>query len=291
MPVAKQNTVVTTDVNITAREVDFVSQFSTDLTALMNILSIARGIKKEAGANLVMKKVSVELENSVAEGEVIPYSEASFEEVTADPITLNKYQLGVTMEMINKYGYDTAVDKVDQAMLAQIRSGITSSLYTSLEAGTLTETAKGFQKKMAKAKAEVLKHFEQLGLGVTGTVALVNTDDLYDYLGDKDITVQTAFGLNYIQNFLGFDVVIVSSYITEGTVVATALNNLNLYYIDPSDSDFAKAGLVFTTDETGFIGVHIDGNYTTAVSETTAVYGLKLYPEYADGIAVVTETP
>ena len=141
---------------------------------------------------------------------------------------------------------------------------------------------------MAKAKAKVSTYFEQLGIGATGTVAWVNTDDFYTYLAGAEITVQTAFGMDYVKNFMGYDVVFITSYVTSGKTIATSLNNLNLYYIDPSDSDFAKAGLDFTTDETGFIGVHIGGNYDTYVSETHTAFGLKLFPEYADGVVVIT---
>lgn len=62
-----------------------------------------------------------------------------------------------------------------------------------------------------------------------------------------------------------------------------------MYYIDPNDSDFAKAGLVYTTSgETNLIGFHTQGNYNTAVSEAFAITGLVLFAEYLDGIAKIT---
>lgn len=292
MAVAKENTATTTALaNVTARQIDFVSQFSNDFRALMGILNVARPIKKESGAELKMVKVSVDLEDSVAEGEVIPYSELSWDEVKADPITLEKYSTGVTAEAINKYGYDTAVDKGDQELLAQITGQITTGLYGALiTEDALEGDALGFQKKLAKGQALVRKHFEQIQKGITGTVAFVNTDDFYDFLGETTLTVQTAFGMTYVQNFLGYDVIFVTAQVESGKVIVTTLNNLNVYYIDPADSDFAKAGLVYQTDDTGYIGIHINGNYGTAVSETFAITGVKLFPEYADGIAVITDT-
>lgn len=291
MAVAKENTATSTALaNVTARQIDFVSQFSNEFRALMGLLNVARPIKKESGAELKMVKVSVDLEDSVAEGEVIPYSELSWDEVKADPITLEKYSTGVTAEAINKYGYDVAVDKGDQELLATITGKITTGLYTTLADDTdaTTGTASTFPSKLAKGQALVRKHFESIQKGITGTVAFVNTDDFYNYLGEAIKDVQTAFGMTYIQNYYGYDVIFVTSQVESGTVIATALNNLNVYYIDPSDSDFAKAGLVYETDETGYIGIHINGNYGTAVSETFAITGAKLFPEYADGIAIVT---
>ena len=67
------------------------------------------------------------------------------------------------------------------------------------------------------------------------------------------------------------------------------MENIVLYYVDPSASDFARAGLQYTTDgETNLIGFHVQGNYNTAVSESFALMGMTLFAEYLDGIAVVT---
>lgn len=290
MAVAKENTATsTTMANVSARKIDFASQFSNEFLALMGLLDVARPIKKESGTELRMVKVAVDLEDSVAEGEIIPYSELSFDEVTADPIVLEKYSKGVTAQAINNYGYENAVDKSDQELLAEITGEITNNLYSALiTESAITATATGLQAQLAKAQGKVRSYFESIHKGITGTVAWVNTEDFYDYLGDAPLSVQTAFGMTYIQNFLGYDVIFVTSQVTSGEVWATALNNLNVYYIDPADSAFAQAGLVYVTDDTGFIGVQIKGNYETAVSETYAITGAKLYPEYADGIAVVS---
>lgn len=287
----RENLIKTTATGITAREIDLTSQFATDLSTLMNLLGIAKPITKEAGTKLVMKKVSVDLENSVAEGEVIPFSEVAFDEVHPQDITIEKYAVSATLEAVQKWGYDVAVDKADQGLLASIRSKKTKDFYGVIADGTLEANATGLQKKISKAIAKISTHFEAISLGVTGVAAFVNTEEFYDYLGDASITVQTAFGMNYIKNFLGCDVIFLTSQVEYGTVIATPLNNLFLFTVDPASSDFAKAGLIYTTDETGFIGIHIVGEYGTATSETYAVCGVTLWAEYIDGIAVVTETP
>jgi len=89
-----------------------------------------------------------------------------------------------------------------------------------------------------------------------------------------------------LKNFLGADIVFVSSEIPENTVVATPLNNLVAYYVDPADSEFVKAGLSYTTDPaTGFIGFHAQGNYDRAISDMFAIMGVRLFAEYLDAIA------
>ena len=124
--------------------------------------------------------------------------------------------------------------------------------------------------------------------GISEIVGFCNILDAYAYLGAADITVQTLFGMNYIENFLGYSRLFLSSEIPSGKVVATPVENLVLYYINPAESDFAKAGLEFRVDgDTPLIGFHVDGNYSTLVSESTALMGMVLFAEYIDGIAVI----
>ena len=77
--------------------------------------------------------------------------------------------------------------------------------------------------------------------------------------------------------------------IARNTVLATPVENIDLYYIDPGDSEFARLGLNYTTQgETNLIGFHAQGNYSTAVGESYAIMGMKLWAEYLDGIAKIT---
>jgi hypothetical protein len=116
--------------------------------------------------------------------------------------------------------------------------------------------------------------------------------DVYEYLGAAEITVQNQFGFQYIKDFLGFNTIflLADTEIPRGTVIATAVENIVMYYVDPADSDFVRAGLVYTTSEgeTNLIGFHTQGNYNTAVSEAFAIMGLTLFAEYLDAIAVHT---
>ena len=126
---------------------------------------------------------------------------------------------------------------------------------------------------------------------VTEVIGFANILDFYDYLGDKDITIQTMFGLNYVENFLGYKTLFLLSEpdIARNQVIALPVENIDLYYIDPSDSDFAKLGLNYTVQgETNLIGFHVEGNYKTAVGEAFALMGMALWAEYLDGIAVYT---
>ena len=136
------------------------------------------------------------------------------------------------------------------------------------------------------AIGRVKDKFEKMQRTATGVAVFVNTIDLYKYLGGAQITTQTAFGMTYVEDYLGADVMFISSKIPENTVVATPLNNLIAYYVDPADSEFVQAGLSYTVDsETGFIGFHAQGNYERAISDMFAIMGVSLMVEYLDAVA------
>ena len=282
---------------IKAREIDFVSRFGQNWDRLRELMGIMRPIRKAPGTTLSQVKASVTLESgNVDPGEVIPYSKATFTKVSFQDIDIKKYAKAVTIEEVNKYGAAIAVEKSDDAFLNALQLKVMSDFYTFLNDDTnaTTGTAGGFQKALAKAKAEVLSVFQEANLTATEVVGFANIMDAYEYLGDANITVQSDFGINYVKNFLGYGTLFLlsDSFIDQGTVIALPVENIDLYYIDPSDSEFARLGLDYTVQgETNLIGFHAQGAYHTAVGESYALMGMKLWAEYADGIAIITFGP
>ena len=184
----------------------------------------------------------------------------------------------------------------DDEFLFQLQTDVTSRFYDYLKTGTLTSTETTFQMALAMAKGRVENKFKQMHRNVTGVVGFANILDVYEYLGAAEISIQNQFGFQYMKDFMGFNTIFLlsDSEIPRGTVIATPVENIVLYYVDPNESDFARAGLVYTVSgETNLIGFHTQGNYHTAVSEAFAVMGLTLFAEYIDAIAVITidETP
>ena len=279
--------------NVQAREIDFVSRFTTNWDALREILGIMRPIKKTSGTKLVSYNAYATdgLAQSPAAGHQIPYTDITVEEATKADITIEKYAKAVTIEDVSKYGATVAIEKTDDAFLTELQNNVLGRFYTFLNTGSLTGAEATWQMALAMAKGKVLDKFNQLGKTVTDVVAFVNVLDVYQYIGAANITVQSAFGLQYVKDFMGYSTVFLLSApnIARGTVIATPVENIDLYYVDPADSDFAKLGLQYTTDgETNLIGFHANGNYRTAVGESFALMGLTLWAEYLNGIAVIT---
>ncbi len=287
---AKDNLTKTANIDVAAREIDFVSRFSRNWEALREIMGIMRPIRKQPGAVLKSKTASITLQSgTVGEGEEIPYSQASIEEKPYAEMTVEKYAKAVSIEAIKDHGYDVAVGMTDEAFLYELQDAVTGKFYAYLNTGTLTSYETTWQKALAMAKGNVINKFKQLHRLATRIVGFINVLDLYDYLGDASISIQSEFGFQYIKNFMGYDTIFLLSdeEIQRGRVIATPAENIVLYYVDPSDSDFARAGLVYrTAGDTRLIGFHTQGNYSTAVSESFALMGMTLFAEYLDGIAV-----
>lgn len=289
---AKANLIVTGDIQVTARELDFVTRFEMSWEHLRDILGIMRPIKKQPGAQLKSKYAEGTLQSgAVAEGEEIPYSKFTVKETIYDEMTIEKYAKAVSIEAIKDHGYDNAVAMTDDEFLFELQTNVTDRFYAYLNTGTLkVSDATTFQMALALAKGSVLNKFKSMHRAATNVVAFVNTMDVYRYLGAADITVQNEFGFNYIKNFMGYSVVFLlgDDEIKQGRVIATPVENIVMYYVDPGDSDFVRAGLVYATGagDTNLIGFHTQGNYNTAVTEAFAIMGLTLFAEYIDAIAV-----
>ena len=278
---AKENLIVTTDITVNPREIDFVTRFQRNWQHLRDIMGIMRPIRMQPGTTLKSKYAEGTLQSgTVAEGEEIPYSKFTVKEKTYADITVEKFAKAVSLEAIKKYGYDVAVQKTDDEFLYQLTANVTDRFYKYLNTGTL----KGVEDK-----------FKNMHRTVTGVVGFANILDVYEYLGAANITVQNQFGFQYIKDFMGYNTIFLlsSGEIARGKVIATPVDNIVLYYVDPADSDFSKAGLVYTTagEASNLIGFHTQGNYHTAVSESFAIMGMTLFAEYLDGISVQTITP
>lgn len=278
--------------NVTAREQDFVSVFNLNWDALRTILGIMRPIRKAPGTALATYSASVTLEDgNVGPGEVIPYSKATVTKVGMADLSIEKYAKAVPIEDVEKYGAENAIERTDDAFRNQLQNVVLTRFYTFLNTAALTGVESTWQMALAMAKGKVLDKFQKMRKTVTSVIGFANVLDAYEYLGAAGISVQTQFGINYLENFMGYTTLFLLSEpdIARGDVIAVPTDNIDLYYIDPGDSEFSRLGLNYTTaGETSLIGYHAEGNYGTAVGESFALMGMALWAEYLDGIAKIS---
>ena len=287
---AKTNLTMSANIDVKAREIDFVTRFGDTWQSLREIMSIMRMIRKENGTVLKTKTATITLQDGkVGEGEEIPYSLAEVTETPYGEITIEKYAKAVSVEAVAEHGAEAAINMTDEAFLNELQGNVLDRFYTHLATGTLTSTETSFQMAIAMAIGKVKDKFKKMRKNHSKIVVWVNTLDAYKYLGAAELTIQSQFGIDYVENFMGADIMILSSEIAEGKVIATPVDNIICYYVDPSNSGFKKLGLDYTVNgETPLIGFHAGGNYNTAVGESFALMGLTMLTEYLDAIAVIT---
>lgn len=274
-----------------AREVDFVNQFThNSLAKLVEVLGVTRKIPMMEGTTMYTYTTSGTLQSgAVAEGAVIPLSQYATTKTPVGDITLKKWRKAVSAEAIKKSGYEAAQRDTDTALMRDVQKGIRSDLFTFLNgtiAGSTTATGVGLQAALANAWGKLQVQFED---DTAQAVYFVNPTDVAAYLGGAQISTQTAFGMNYIEDFLGLGTVIMTSRITAGTFIATAKENLILYYLT-MNGDVAQAfGL--TADELGYIGIKSGyPNEERAQIESLVMSGIQFLVEYAAGVIKGTIT-
>ena len=281
---AESNLIKSADL-VRARETEFVYMFGDSLKKLIEALGVTRKIPKQAGYTLKAYKATGTLEDgNVAEGDLIPLSKYVTEPVAFEEITLKKWRKATSAEAIIEKGYDQAVEMTTDAMLKDVQKGIRTNFFTFLGTGTGVATGATFQATLANAWGQLQVLFEDDEIE---SVYFMNPLDVAEYLGTAQISLQTAFGMTYVENFLGLGTVILNSSVPQGKIYATAKNNLVLYYIPVNGADLNEA-FSFTSDQTGLIGIHEAPDYTNMTASDTVVSGIVLFAERLDGVVVGT---
>ena len=284
---AEENLIKKSDL-VKAREIEFVTLFGESIKKLVEALGVTRKIPKQAGYTLKTYKATGTLQDgTVAEGDLIPLSKYKTEAVSYAEIVLKKWRKATSAEAIIEKGYDQAVQMTTDRMLKDVQKGIRTDFFTFLATGTGTATGATFQAALAQAWGQLQVLFEDDSIEA---IYFMNPLDVADYLATAQITTQTAFGMTYVENFLGLGTVIFDSKVPQGEIYATAKDNIVLYYVPVNGADLGNA-FSFTADQTGLIGIHEEADYKHMTAEDTVMSGVVLFAERLDGIVKSTITP
>lgn len=268
-----------------AQSIDFVEQFGKEIKTLLTALSVNRRIEMPIGSTLKRYTSKVTLNPAeVEKGDIIPLSKV--ETTPAEPVELKwkKHRKAVAIEDIQTYGFNQAIVLTDEKLKRELQKGVKADMFTHLSTGTTTATGVGLKGALAVGWGQVHKLFED---DEVATIGFVNPLDVADYLATANLTLQTAFGLNYVENFLGLKVAVVTASVPAKTVYVTAADNLVFAYAKVDGGEVGKV-FDFTTDETGIIGITHDIDKSRLTAETTTVSGATIFAERLDGIVKVT---
>ena len=281
---AETNLITSADL-VRAREIEFTYTFGESIRKLMEALGVTRRIPKQAGTVLKAYKATGTLQDgNVAEGDVIPLSKYVTEPVNFDEITLKKWRKATSAEAIIEKGYSQAVTMTTDAMLKDVQKGVRKDFFDFLATGTGVASGDTFQATLAQSWGQLQVLFEDDEISA---VYFMNPLDVADYLATANISLQNAFGMTYVKDFLGLGTVIFNSSVPKGSIYATAADNIVLYYIPVNGADLNEA-FTFTSDQTGLIGIHETPDYTNMTASDTVVSGIVLFAERIDGVVVGT---
>lgn len=289
-----------------ALDQEFVKNFQGDATRLMEILGIFGVETVAAGTALKMLKVTGALNNSktdaskssdtgatavtlgsssgtaYVEGDEVALSKFSAEYEAVGEVTARPYRKMTTAAAIQKSGYVNAVLKTDQKMESLLYADVVSQFFTFLATATGTATGKGLQACAANVDATLGDTLETNGDSTSRIIHFVSRQDAAEYIGGATITDQSAFGLTYLENFLGLTNVFLTNKVAKGTMYATPAENLHLFGTDYSA--LAQAGLPYATDADGLIGIAHTPAYDRVSVETNVLTGCTIFPEVKDYI-------
>lgn len=267
--------------------VDHVSKLTANINELRQVLGITELEPMSAGTTIkIYKMEQVNTPAQVAEGETITLTKIERKLARTVELVLKKFRRNTTAESIQKVGRDTAINKTDEKLVSGIQKGIKSDFYKMLTDGTGTATGTTLQSALSAAWGAIKKFYADED---ATPIYFVSSEDVADYLGTAQVTMQQAFGMSYIQDFLGLGTVVISPVLASGTLYATAKENLHGAYIPANSGDVARTfGL--TSDTTGLVGIThhpVSGNATV---DTLAMSGIVFYPEMLDGVIKATIT-
>lgn len=276
------NTIITADV-APAISIDLVSNFVSNIRALQELLGITDMIPMAEGSTVKVYTTTVgNLVGQDSEGDIVGLTDVEIAE--ADPIVMEllPYRKRVTAQAIQKVGRERAIYDTDRALIGKIRSAIKAGFYTALgSASGVTPAGATLQQALANAWAQLHTYFEDFDIN---PVHFVNPLDVAGYLGTASITTQTAFGFDYVEDFLGLGTVIFSPNVTQGEIISTAKENLRCAYV-PANGAVGQE-FEMTADESGLVGVTHGRVLDHFSIDSLMMCGVKFFAENLAGVFV-----
>ena len=291
---APNNMITTAQMNL-ALEQEVIEQYTGEYDRLAEILGIFAPEVMRGGQTLYQTKIVGSLNNSrdeeagtssgtaYVEGELVALSKYETKKTPIETVTIEPYREMTSAAAINKSGYRNAVYRTDRKMVSNVRSQVVGKFFKFLGNGTGDAgTVETLQAALATVDGTLGDTLETNQDEAGTLVHFVNRMDAADYLGMKEITTQTAFGLTYLANFLGVENVFLTNKVEKGSVIATPTENIHIYSLD--FANLSDAGLVYTTDESGLIGIAHTPAYDRVGAETHVINGTLIIPEVTDYI-------
>ena len=260
---------------------DFLAKFERDIDKLRELLFAADWRKLAPGqvlrTHVLTGTFQAAQTTAGAAVTASTYSDAGTDQV----LVINRWKGLTPVEDVAAYGRDEAIVRNDSALLKDIQKSIVGGIMTGISTGA-TGTASGTGLLATAAAA-----WGALGTACDNEVAtpvfFANYKEAAKYLGAQTVSMQQAFGLTYLMNFLG-GVLILDSNVPDNKIWCTAMENIIIGTADLSD--VAEFGM--TMDESGIIAVAHKADDDHGSIATHAWCGIKTVTSFKDRVIVGT---
>lgn len=282
---------ITTAQMAKVQDVFMADNFGKSIKSFLDLIGIARPEVMHAGTQIqqIEVKATGTLTAQASEGAVINPTQYAQTVKATYTVNLKNFRKVTTAQAILKSGYEVAVQKTDDALSRDIRASLRSELVTFLNKATTNATGKGLQEAVANATGELVNILSENGDESEGFVYFVNPKEVYTYLAGAPIQNQgTLFGMQYLQGFMGMDMVFMDAKVPAGTLYVTPRENIHAYTVDFAELN--RSSFAYQVDQTGVIGVCHAPSYANATAETYASCGLTIIPEITNYIVKTTIT-
>ncbi len=269
------------------KTIDFVNNFSTNISELLELLGVTRKEPLSADMKIRTYKWTTDIDaTNPAEGETIPLSKVTRAVNKEYQVEWIKKRRAVSAEAIARHGASLAIDQADQRIMREIQNNIKTDFFTFLKTDPTKVNGTGLQGALAQSWGKLQTFSEFDGSPI---VSFVSSLDVANYLGDKAVGADASnvFGMTLLKNFLGMQNVIVLPNVPQGKVYSTAVENLVLAYLDVNGSDLGGMFADYT-DETGLIASSRDRSLNNLTYESVFFGALKLFAEIPKGVIEAT---
>lgn len=273
-----------------ATSIDFVEKFAKNINELLKILGVYRKVPLTADAVLRRYKWKVQMANGeVGEGEEIPLSKVTREEMDLLPLKWSKHRRKVTAEAIARHGQQIAIVDGNTQVRRELQSDFNKKLIGFLGENPQKLKANSLQKALASTsgKLKMVEEFDE-----SEFVYFINPEDATDYLGDNAVGANGSniFGMTLLGNFLGIGNIISLRGIPKGKTYGTAVDNLILANLDMNATGLAGI-FNLISDETGYISIGTETEMNTLTTDAVFLSVTQLYVEVPEGVFEATITP
>lgn len=283
---APENLITSNDIDHSL-DVQMALNFDQEYDRLAEILGIFSPEVVAAGTAKYVYEVTGNLNSEqVGEGEEVKLSKYTVKKVSIGEHNIRKYRKGTSAEAILKSGYENSVLRTDRKMIQNARAEVIGDFFTFMAKGIGKAEGDDLQGALAFGDAALSNALEENGDEGSEFVHFVNRNDVAGYLAKKDVTTQTVFGMDYLQDFLGVKHMFITSKVPAGQVYVTMAENIHVYGVD--FAALSEAGLSYETQGNALIGVHHTGAYSHASAETHMIVGCDLLAEVLDYIVIAS---